>query len=77
MFEALVVVCSILNPSQCVILDDSLGPYLTKDECIARVEEIVDIAPGVFEEAYPDAIGVIELTAYCTPDSTSGPEINI
>ncbi len=76
MFKAIVVICAVLNPNQCLILGDELGPYESKSECVKRVEEIAKLAPEAFEQAYDDAV-IAEITGFCTQDLSSGPTINI
>jgi len=36
MFETMVLVCLVTNPSFCYTLTDLYGPYYTKKECINR-----------------------------------------
>ena len=36
MFETMVLVCLVTNPSFCYTLADLYGPYYTKKECITR-----------------------------------------
>ena len=36
MFETMVLVCLVTNPSFCYTLADLYGPYYTKKECINR-----------------------------------------
>ena len=43
MFEAIVLFCAIgvADPNQCVTAEDTRGPYETREECHARVQEMV------------------------------------
>ena len=43
MFEAIVLFCAIgiTDLNQCVTAEDTRGPYDTKEECYARVQEMV------------------------------------
>lgn len=43
MFEAIVLFCAIgvADPNQCVTAEDTRGPYETREECYARVQEMV------------------------------------
>ena len=48
MFEAFVLVCmwgQPQSPKNCEELKDTRGPYITKDQCLARVYEIVQEVP--------------------------------
>jgi len=58
MFAASLMVCSLVagNPTfkddQCAVFDDTLGPYHTEMQCIGRVEEMLEIVPGLFLPPY-------------------------
>ena len=43
MFEAIVLFCAIgvTDLNQCVTAEDTRGPYETKEECYARVQEMI------------------------------------
>ena len=43
MFTAMVLACAIGNvsPATCIEATDERGPYVTHDECYARVQEMV------------------------------------
>tara|TARA_A100001015_G_C14798376_1_gene635915 strand:- start:527 stop:718 length:192 start_codon:yes stop_codon:yes gene_type:complete len=47
MFTTWVMACSIYVGS-CVLLEDSYGPYNTREECKARATEIVDDVDVIF-----------------------------
>ena len=58
MFEAFVLAClwgKPQLPSFCVEVRDIRGPYITKDECLARVYEIVKEMPIYRPEMQPRA----------------------
>jgi len=40
MFEVLVLVCLASNPQNCFELQDTRGPYETREQCVARSEEM-------------------------------------
>ena len=40
MFQALVLACMVLQPDQCLQLEDQRGPYKTYERCEARVYEM-------------------------------------
>lgn len=40
MFEAFLLVCLASNPSDCFELEDTRGPYNTKNQCIERSVEM-------------------------------------
>ena len=42
MFEASLLVCLAISPESCVQLDDTRGPYETKNACEARVDEMAE-----------------------------------
>jgi hypothetical protein len=45
MFKASILICAIAMPN-CVTLEDTRGPYVTRNECVQRVDEMVkDMAP--------------------------------
>jgi len=43
MFTAMVLACAMgaVTPNTCIEATDNLGPYNTRKECLARVEEMV------------------------------------
>lgn len=43
MFTAAVLVCS-MQAGLCAAIDDEAGPYKTKTECVARLQEMVPVA---------------------------------
>jgi hypothetical protein len=45
MFKALILVCAVSMPD-CVTIEDTRGPYGTRDACVQRVDEMItDLAP--------------------------------
>jgi len=42
MFTAVVFACLVAQPDMCLKATDSRGPYSTKPECTARVEEMIE-----------------------------------
>lgn len=42
MLKAMVMVCSLAMPDSCFELEDTRGPYLTKEQCFIRVGEIIE-----------------------------------
>jgi hypothetical protein len=40
MLQAIIIVCLIGNPTQCIMLEDQRGPYNSDRECKARVMEM-------------------------------------
>ena len=51
MFEASLLVCLAVSPETCRELNDTEGPYKTKNECKVRVDEMAEfaIAANLFE----------------------------
>lgn len=46
MFEAMMLVCMLQKPTNCVEFGDRRGPYPTHQECSVRLEEMVrDVTP--------------------------------
>lgn len=45
MFSATIILCAFVNGSpdynRCMVVDDTLGPYTKKEECINRVKEML------------------------------------
>lgn len=41
MFTTLLLVCHLANPTDCITLQDSRGPYKTKQECVERAYEMI------------------------------------
>ena len=65
MFEAFVLAClwgKPQLPSFCEELRDTRGPYITKDECLARVHEIITEMPIYRPEMQPRAYRCDEFT---------------
>ena len=55
MFEVLVLVCLVSNPNTCFELEDTRGPYETKEQCVARsieMREFIDEMPDHIPQAY-------------------------
>ena len=40
MFEAMLMVCALSTPGECVRFDDTQGPYETFDQCKVRAQEM-------------------------------------
>ena len=49
MFKAIVVVCNLLAPNQCLALEDVKGPYATKADC----EIGMDAMKGLMLKQHP------------------------
>tara|TARA_R100001509_G_scaffold144936_1_gene101371 strand:+ start:39 stop:236 length:198 start_codon:yes stop_codon:yes gene_type:complete len=43
MFKALVMVCSLVDPSQCTIFEDTIKLRETEELCRVRIEEMVEV----------------------------------
>ena len=54
MFFAEMLICSLLQGAvpPCVTLEDTRGPYKTEKECLARVEEMGELIPTIFNPPY-------------------------
>ncbi len=46
MFEAILLICLVAAPEECVELDDTRGPYTNKVDCMKRVDEMAEFATG-------------------------------
>ena len=54
MFYAFILICS-LQPGAippCIEMEDTLGPYESRDLCIDRVNEMVELVPQMFNPPY-------------------------
>ena len=52
MFLAIVMVCSLVREGDRMKFTDTLGPHLTREKCITRIEEMVaSVNPTLPEEA--------------------------
>ena len=52
MFFAILVVCSLVREGGCRKFTDTLGPHLTREKCMTRIEEMVaSVNPTLPEEA--------------------------
>jgi hypothetical protein len=51
MFEASLLVCLTVSPETCTQLNDTRGPYASKNECEQRVDEMAEfaVAANLFE----------------------------
>lgn len=47
MFEAWILVCLASNPSECFEAQDGRGPYPTKQQCVARTQEMIQDTNGL------------------------------
>lgn len=55
MFEVLVLVCLASNPNTCFEMEDTWGPYETREQCIARsveMREAISEMPDHVPQAY-------------------------
>ncbi len=43
MFKALVMVCSLADPTQCTIFEDTIKLRETEELCMVRIEEMVEV----------------------------------
>tara|TARA_S200002703_G_scaffold122456_1_gene108392 strand:- start:372 stop:692 length:321 start_codon:yes stop_codon:yes gene_type:complete len=46
MFEAILLICLVAAPEECVELNDTRGPHASKAECMERVDEMAEFATG-------------------------------
>lgn len=74
MFEILgVILCvgqlTAPDPQVCVIADDAWGPYATREECLARKEEITLTWPPL----YSDLNSGEPVTMFMPRDACQGP----
>ncbi len=46
MFEAALLICLAAAPEECVELNDTIGPYTSKADCMRRVDEMAEFATG-------------------------------
>ena len=44
MFEAILYVCLVVAPEECVELNDTRGPYTNKADCMRRIDEMAEFA---------------------------------
>lgn len=47
MFEVLVLVCLASNPNNCFEMEDTRGPYETKEQCVERSLEMREAIKGI------------------------------
>ena len=55
MFEVLVLVCLASNPNNCFEMEDTRGPYETKEQCVERsikMREAINEIPDHVSQAY-------------------------
>ena len=55
MFEVLVLVCLASNPNNCFEMEDTRGPYETKEQCVERsikMREAINEIPDHVPQAY-------------------------
>ncbi len=50
LYTAMVLACSLVAESNCIVAEDTYGPYKTEEECLARtqvmIEQMTFIMPG-------------------------------
>ena len=52
MFLAIVMVCSLVREGDCLKFTDTRGLHLTREKCMARIEEMIEgVNPTLPEEA--------------------------
>jgi len=42
MLYAAILACSVLDPTACFEIEDTRGPYATRDECVVRVGQMIE-----------------------------------
>lgn len=63
MFKAMVIACSLVEPTECWEFKDTLGPHATYKQCYARaVEMSEDIKENFGQEMNPAKYECTELT---------------
>ena len=62
MFKAMVLVCALYTPGECVRFDDTRGPYPTYDECKVRSQEMAAGVATMFPVPATYAFKCKELT---------------
>ena len=46
MFQAILLICSLAQANDCIKFTDLRGPHRTREECIARIQEMIaDLNP--------------------------------
>ena len=65
MFEAVIIICGVLS-GKCYTYYDERGPYLTMQECLARVDQMEPIALALTDQRHiiPEEMDIL---AMCNP----------
>lgn len=69
MFEVLVLVCLASNPNNCFEMEDTRGPYETKQQCITRSLEMrkaISEMPDHVPQAYKCIFNEIKIPGVAT-----------
>lgn len=69
MFEVLVLVCLASNPNTCFELEDTRGPYETREQCVARsieMREFINEMPDHIPQAYKCVFNEITVKGVAT-----------
>ena len=53
MFFALVLACTPIKELGCLVITDTRGPYVTRQECTARTQEIIKDSLVIFRKQRP------------------------
>ena len=48
MFKAMLLVCALATPNECLQFEDTRGPYATHKECTDRVQEMAANVTSLF-----------------------------
>ena len=62
MFKAMIMVCALSSPEECVRFEDTLGPYPTYGECKVRSQEMATGVATMFPVPATYAFKCKELT---------------
>jgi len=69
MFEVLVLVCLASNPNNCFEMEDTRGPYETREQCITRsieMREAINEMPDHVPQAYKCVHNEIKIPGVAT-----------
>ena len=69
MFEVLVLVCLASNPNNCFEMEDTRGPYETRQQCIDRsveMREFINTLPDHVPQAYKCIFNEITIKGVAT-----------
>ena len=69
MFEVLVLVCLASNPNNCFEMEDTRGPYETREQCVERsieMPEAIEEMPDHIPQAYKCVFNEIKIPGVAT-----------